>query len=447
MRIFSMKYLAPALSFCALFWTGCQAPLSSPSSTPSVSLQAELETVQVSLRHYQQPLTAVGNLTTDPGRESRVGSPLAGRVVEVYAEVGDHVRSGQSLACISSPEILRLQSEGRQAELRLNQLRSSYSQKVQAIRLSDENRRPLEDARSEFVSSRSELKVRQAELRLNEKNLKRAEGLFKLGVISARELEVARAEVTQSLTRQAQAKALYELAQEHRQREQMVSTQGALTGPKLTQTRTDLELAEQEVANFRATARSLGLDGERGLVLRAPRSGVLVEKKASLGQAVTAQEELFQVVDSSQLWLWVHLPEGDLQSVPLGSQAQLSLGEGKALQFKGKVSYISPLLETQSRTAKARIVVPNGEGKLKAGMFVTARFDKSQSRQILTLPPEAVVTEGIQNLVFCPDKGGYRKVPVEIGLRQSDWVEISKGLQSGQVVVRRGQSLLEGLRK
>jgi multidrug efflux pump subunit AcrA (membrane-fusion protein) len=80
-------------------------------------------------------------------------------------------------------------------------------------------------------------------------------------------------------------------------------------------------------------------------------------------------------------------------------------------------------------------------------MFVTARFEKSQSRQLLTLPPEAVVTEGVQTLVFCPDKSGYRKVPVEIGLRQSDWVEISKGLNRGQVVVRRAQSLLEGLRQ
>lgn len=422
-----------------------QAP--QPQSTRQPRPVSSPQLVEVSRQNWQAKLVAVGNLTTDPDRESRLGSPVPGRVAEVYVSVGDHVVAGTPLALITSPEITRIAAEHHHAELRLAQAQASLVQNTQAIRLGDESRRPLEESRTEFVSSKAELEVRRSSLRLSQRNLQRVEGLFKLGVVSARDLEVARAEVLQARSREQQSAALTQLAAEHRSREQQISSQQAVIGPKLSQLKTDLELAQEEVRHLDLIMQNLGLENGRGLTLRAPRSGIVAERQVSLGQAVNAEQELFFIVDASRLWLWVHLQESDLDLVPLHSQASLHTAQDDRHTFPGRVSYLAPLLEPETRTLKARILVDNRAGKLKAGMFVKATFPGQKSRSVLSVPVEAVVVEGTGSLVFRAKSESFERVPVELGARHDEWVEVRSGLKEGDRVARRGQAVLEQKRQ
>lgn len=422
------------------------APAPRSSSTP-LQKNAPLETAPVTRQTLKNEVVAVGNLTTDPDRESRIGSPIAGRVSEIHRSVGDHVRAGEALAVITSPEITKLVAEHHHAELRYDQARASQAQSAQAIRLGDEARRPLEESRTEVVSSSTELNVRQTARRLSQKNVERVQGLFKMGVVSARDLEVARAEYAQALAREQQSQALAQLALQHRSREQVISSNQAVIGPKLNQLNTELKLAEEEVRHLDVIMRNLGLDpegGGAGLVLRAPRPGTVIERQVSLGQAVNAEQELFRVVDTGALWLWVYLQEGDLAQVRLNATAQLQVG---AQKFPGHVSYLSPILDAETRTLKARIVVENRGGQLKAGMFARALFPSQQSRTVLKIPLEAVVVEGTTSLAFVQKGDRLERAPLELGQQHDDWVEVRKGLKEGDLVVRRGQLALELLRQ
>lgn len=427
-----------------------------PLQVSSTSLEAppappaRLELARVASRQLQSEVVAVGNLTTVPDRESRVGAPLAGRVAEVYRSVGDRVLAGEPLAMVTSPEFTKLVAEHHHALLRRDQARASRDQSAQSIRLGDETRRPLEESRGEFVNSRTELEVRRSARQLSEKNLKRIDSLFRLGVVSARELEVARADLSEARAREAQAVALLGLATQHRAREQTISSQQAFIGPRLTQLETELELAEEEVRHLEVIVQNLGVEGEeetRGLILKSPRSGTIVERNASLGQALAADEEVFRIVDSSQLWLWVHVPELELGRIGLHSRATLRPSQESLGTFDGEISYLAPILDPETRTARARFVVDNRAGKLKAGMFMRATFATQRSQTVLTVPPEAVVVEGTQALVFRPQAEGFEKIPVEVGVRADEWLEVRGDLKEGQEIVRQGQAALEVLRR
>ena len=426
-------------------WGRQQPPPASTPATPAPTLR--LDTLKVTRQKLNEQVVAVGNLTTDPDRESRIGSPVAGRISEIHRSVGDRVRAGDPLAMLTSPEITKLVAEHHHAELRYLQALASQAQSAQAIRLGDEARRPLEESRTEVVSSRTELHVRESSRRLAQQNLNRVQGLFKLGVVSARELEVARAEYAQAQDREQQSKALTQLALQHRSREQEIASQQAVIGPKLNALNTELKLAQEEVRHLDVIMRNLGLDpeaGGAGLVLRAPRPGTVIERPVSLGQAVNAEQELFRVVDSGDLWLWVFLQEDDLNAIPLNSQAQLEAGP---LKFSGRVSYLSPVIDAETRTLKARIVVNNRSGELKAGQFVKARFPGKQARSILSIPLDAVTTEGTSSVVFRAKNDGFERVVIEAGAQRDNQVEVRKGLQEGDTIAARAQAALEQQRR
>ena len=421
-----------------------------PAAIPAISTPApasRLELVKVTRQKVQGEVVAVGNLTTDPDRESRIGSPIAGRVSEINRSVGDRVEGGAPLAVITSPEITKLVAEHNHAELRYQQALASQAQSAQAIRLGDEARRPLEESRTEVISSRTELEVRRSSRKLSEQNLRRAQGLYKLGVVSARELEVANAEYTQARDREQQSRALSELALQHRSREQDIASNQAVIGPKLNALNTELKLAQEEVRHLDVIMRNLGLDpeaGGTGLVLRAPRPGTVVERSVTLGQAVNAEQELFRIVDTKALWLWVFLQEDDLGVIRVGSTAQLEAGSRK---FPGRVSYLSPLLDPETRTLKARIVVDNPEGQLNAGQFARAMFSVKQARSVLRVPLDSVVIEGTSSVVFRAKGDGVERAVIEVGPQHEDWIEVRKGLQEGDQIAARGQAALEQQRR
>lgn len=427
------------------FWGHQQTPPRAVSSAPLPPVR--LDTVKVQRQALQGEVVAVGNLTTDPDRESHIGSPIAGRVSEIHRSVGDRVDALSPLAVITSPEITKMVAEHHHAELRYQQALASQAQSAQAIRLGDEARRPLEESRTEVVSSRTELHVRESARRLAQQNLVRVQGLFKLGVVSARELEVARAETTQALEREQQSRALTQLALQHRSREQEIASNQAVIGPKLNALNTELKLAQEEVRHLDVIMRNLGLDpeaGGAGLILRAPRAGTVVERSVTLGQAVNAEQELFRIVDSGALWLWVYLQEDDLAAVRVNSVAQLSAGERK---FPGRVSYLSPVIDPETRTLKAKIVVDNRGGELKSGQFVRAVFPGKQARSVLRVPLEAVVVEGTSSVAFRAKNDGFERVVLEVGPQHEDWLEVRKGLQEGDIIAARGQAGLEQQRR
>lgn len=181
----------------------------------------------------------------------------------------------------------------------------------------------------------------------------------------------------------------------------------------------------------------------RTLTLHAPVSGVVVEKPVLRGQAVQAGQKLYTIADLSEVWVEAELREADAGSVREGSSALVELSAFPGRPFPGLVEYVYPTLQSEARTLKARIAVPNPGGRIKPGMYATVRLS-SPSREALTVPTTAIVNTGERSVVFV-DLGGGRLLPqeVEIGRVAGEYTEVLAGLEPGQRVVTSAQYLLD----
>jgi cobalt-zinc-cadmium efflux system membrane fusion protein len=181
------------------------------------------------------------------------------------------------------------------------------------------------------------------------------------------------------------------------------------------------------------------------VVVPAPIAGVITGRAANLGQVVSLGQELFVVTDLSQVWVIGDLYEQDFQTVRVGSEAALTTPAYPALTLRGRVTYIDPRVDPQTRTAKVRVEVPNTEGQLRLGMYVTLAFTTPGSDRAVVVPRAAVQTMGERQVVFIPapdEEGKFLARTVEVGPLRGDRVTIRSGVQPGEVVVTEGSFFL-----
>lgn len=181
----------------------------------------------------------------------------------------------------------------------------------------------------------------------------------------------------------------------------------------------------------------------RTVTLFAPASGVVVEKPVVRGQAVQAGQTLYTIADLSRVWVEAELREADAGTVREGSPATVELAAFPGRPLAGVVSYLQPTLQAEARTLRARIVLPNPEGRLRPGMYATVRLT-APSRTALTVPASALVRTGERTLVFV-DLGAGRIAAqeVEVGRVTGEFAEVLSGVEPGQRVVTSAQFLLD----
>ena len=179
---------------------------------------------------------------------------------------------------------------------------------------------------------------------------------------------------------------------------------------------------------------------ERTVTLYAPTSGYVAERNIASGHKAMPGEMLLTLADLSVVWADADIYESDLPLVKVGMPAEVTVN---AQSFTGQVTFVSPTLDPDSRTMKARIEIPNPAGTLKPEMFGTARlqFDLGEK---LAIPVAAVLRTGERVYAF-RDIGGDQLEPVEIklGARAGDWFEVRSGLAAGDKVVTSANFLVD----
>lgn len=198
------------------------------------------------------------------------------------------------------------------------------------------------------------------------------------------------------------------------------------------------DVSETQINEVLRTGRPI-----RTVTLFAPVSGVVIEKKVLQGQAIQAGDELYTIADLSDVWVEAELREGDAGRVAPGTTAAVELTSFPGRPITGRISYVYPTLTSQTRTVKARIVVPNPGGRVKPGMYATVVL-ATGTQSALSVPRTAVVQTGERALVFV-DMGGGQLMPhtVVIGRTGSEYVEILSGATRGQRVVTSAQFLID----
>lgn len=434
--VWFLIWLATSVLFYRLGYRGA-TPAAPP--TPTATGAAELsQMVTATPRLWQDTVVATGNLTADPDRQSQVGSPATGRITQVWAKVGDHVNPGQPLARLQSPEILKTAADYHHAEVRYQLAQKTLEQRRQVARLGDLSRRPVEEARNEYAAARSEFEMAGSALTVTRKRQSRNQDLYQHGISTQQQTEEDQAALEESQSRLEKARYQLEVAREHLAREERVAQSGSMVTTRILEAETEAALAREEMEHSRKLLENFGVHSLTGdsVDLRANRSGVVVQRAVSAGQWVSAEQELFLILDPSRLWLWLNLYEKDFPRVRVGMAVRLP-----DLKMRGRVSYLAPQLEQGSRTQLVRIEVDN-PGNLRVGMFTRAEILVGPEHTSLALPKAAVQGDGWVYVRNQDGSFGARRVKLGLEDKVAGVREICSGLRSGEEVLGEGSYLL-----
>jgi RND family efflux transporter MFP subunit len=155
-------------------------------------------------------------------------------------------------------------------------------------------------------------------------------------------------------------------------------------------------------------------------------------------------ERLYRIADLSEVWVEGEVFEQDLRLVREGGQAHIEVAAYPGEHVMGRVSFVYPTVDVQSRTNRVRVTVPNRGLRLKPGMFATIYFDAVVGRDILVVPMQAVVVTGERNLVFVRDtEGMLTPREVVLGARAEDRVQVLSGLEEGETIVGAANFLVD----
>lgn len=199
-------------------------------------------------------------------------------------------------------------------------------------------------------------------------------------------------------------------------------------------------LSESQVADF-AKREAV----PRTVTFVSPVSGNVTEKMVVAGAMIKSGERAMRIVDLSRLWMDVQIFEGDLPGVRIGQKVVATIDALPGEQVVGEVIFVSPGVDDMTRTAVARVEIPNPKSNLKPGMFVTAGVRLELASDAVTLPREAVLDSGRRRIAFIASEGGhFDPRELKVGRETSDGtVEILEGVSPGEQVVVNGQFLLD----
>ncbi len=208
------------------------------------------------------------------------------------------------------------------------------------------------------------------------------------------------------------------------------------------------------------------------LVIRAPMSGHVIDKRIELGASVEPKMTLFEVADLSAVWIEAEVYENDIPFLRAGQEIEATVEAYPNRRFTGKVALVHPHLETATRTNSVRFTLENPGHVLRPGMYAAVTINTpletiepyktlaaksarvimvSQKdgaalpqEQFLVVPEQAVVDTGARKIVYVQRQEGlFEGVEVELGPRQDDVYPVLKGLSAGDRVVAAGGFLVD----
>ena len=192
-----------------------------------------------------------------------------------------------------------------------------------------------------------------------------------------------------------------------------------------------------------------GSAAKRTLPYVSPVNGVVLTKNITQGMKFTAGEVLYQVADLSQLWLLAEVFEQDLAAVQPGQQVVIRVNAYPSQRFTGKVAFIYPTLNSDTRTVQVRIELANPDGKLKPGMYAEAQLQSTATGAAQLVVPESALIDSGHRQVVLIDKGEGQYVPRQVKvlargeIAQGERQIAVSGVQEGEKVVTQANFLID----
>ena len=352
--------------------------------TAEAQKNAAVQVVAVQSGTLPTRLQVTGTVRPDEARVAHIRPLGRGVVKSISARIGDRVRAGQALVTIDNVE--------------LGELIGGY------------------------LSERAALRQAESDVDVKRRALERATELIKLEAIAQQTLDLRQAEF--------------------RSAEAAVSSQRARVAN-----------VEERIHRFGVTDAVLGEIAEEGAgahgdhsqnVLRAPFEGIVTAFDASLGELVDPERELFTIANITTVWVLADVYEKDIDRIRRDTDVAVQVETFPGRTFSGRLTYISDLIDPQTRTAKVRCVVQNPDGSLKLDMFARVSIPTVETKEAVMVPVAAVQQIGGDQVVFVQQAPSrFERRPVQLGPTAGEVVEVLSGVKAGERIVSAGSFYLK----
>jgi cobalt-zinc-cadmium efflux system membrane fusion protein len=268
-------------------------------------------------------------------------------------------------------------------------------------------------------------------------------------------LDVSSPDYSQLLDAYLKAADSYRLADKNYTREQDLYQHHAVAQRDLEQAESDRNQARADLNAAEQGMRILGVKNPADLAktanssaqipVLAPISGEVVERLVSPGQVVQAgQTQAFTISDLSTVWVLANVYQADLASVRSGDDVSVQT-DAYPGTFHGRISYVSPALDPNTRTLQARIVVDNPGEKLKRDMYCTVTVSAGSISNAIAVPDSSILRDdNNQPFVYVAiGANQFGRRDVEIGQSENGQTQVLKGISVGERVVGDGSLFLQ----
>lgn len=203
-------------------------------------------------------------------------------------------------------------------------------------------------------------------------------------------------------------------------------------------------LKNWDISDEQIKALAASGNARRTLTFRAPVGGIVTEKKAIQGMRFMPGEVLYQISDLSGVWVQADVFEQDIAAVRVGQKAQIRINAYPGELFEGRIAYVYPTLQAETRTVPVRIALANAQGKLKPAMYAEVDIPVAGAAPAVTVPTAAVIDSGNRQVVIVQTgEGRFAPRPVRLGHRGRDFVQVLEGVQEGELVVASANFLID----
>ena len=344
-------------------------------AAPGVTLRdAQLASIRVEpagVHLFANEREAIGNIAFNDDQSVQVFPPNAGKIIELFHELGDDVGRGERLYTVESPDL---------------------------------------------VVAESTLIAAAGVMRLDNQVLDRARKLYETQGVPQKELQ-------QAISDQQTAEAALKAARR------------AVTIFGKTDAEIDRIIDERRI--------------DPAMVVRSPITGRVIARNAASGSLAQpgSPPAPYTVSDVSTMWMVANVTEMDSPSFRVGQRVKVRLPAFPGRLFEGKISTIGANLDPNTHRLMVRSVIRDPKHELRPGMLATFAIDTAPPVRAVSVPEAAVVREGDGTMTAWVrnDRHRFTQRPIEVGLHEDGWYQVSRGLRSGEMVVTEGAVFLANM--
>jgi HlyD family secretion protein len=379
--------------------------LSACHSAPEQEVKPEVPVQMVTVTTHDLAEHITADAVLWPKQEAAITPKVVAPVAKWYVQRGDRVHKGELLAVLENKDIAAAAQENKGA---LEQAQAGYQTSTQAT------------IPEEVTKAESDVAQAKQNLDANTLLVESRRKLFKEGALARKDLDTAEVAYVQ-------AKAQYQIAEQHLKalqaggREQAIAAaKGQLTAAQGKYAGSEAQLSYTEV--------------------RSPIDGIVTERPPYVGETPAPGTPLLTVMDMDTIISKAHIPQTAAQQLHVGASATISVN-GAEKPVAGKVTLISPALDPNSTTVEIWVSAPNKSGALRPGSPAQVNIDARTAKNALAVPTDAIVESDGHSQVMVVSSGSIaHATDVQTGIADTEQklTQITSGLKAGERVVTVG---------